>query len=158
LTNKQLTMHLNTIIPVKGCITQEKFSKGRTLAEIERLLGFHTGRLQQGMIVTALTQIPQVGQFEFGGYSQVASHHFQEQYGKVAFDKDMMKKKLVSDVFKIQGPDRLVKVMANIRHNDAMLADDQYPPGRGIPQWVLTTQISAQVIALINDYPHGRFL
>ena len=153
-----MTLNLYATLTVSGCITQEKFLKGRTLAEIERLLGFHTGRLKEGMIVTALTQIPQVGEFEFGGYSQVASHHFSDQYGKVVFDREMMKKKLVAEVFKIQGPDRLVKVMANTRHSDAMLADDQYPPGRGIPQWNLTTQIPARVIALINDYPHGRFL
>ena len=153
-----MTLNLYATTTVSGCITQEKFLKGRTLAEIERLLGFHRGRLKEGMIVTTLTQIPQVGQFEFGGYSQVASHHFQEQYGKVAFDKDMMKRKLVAEVFKIHGPDRLVKVMANTRHDDALSLDEQYPPGQGIPQWNLTTKITARVIALINDYPNGRFL
>jgi hypothetical protein len=153
-----MTLNLYANTSVSGCITQEKYLKGRTLDQIERLLGFHTGRLKEGMIVAALTQIPQVGQFEFGGYTQVASHHFSDQYGKVVFDREMMKKKLVAEVFKIQGPDRLVKVMANIRHEESMLPDDQYPPGRGIPQWDLTAKIPARVIALVNEYPHGRFL
>jgi hypothetical protein len=41
------------ILPVSGCFTKEKFIAGRTLAEIEQILGFHAGRLSTGMAVVA---------------------------------------------------------------------------------------------------------
>lgn len=123
-------MHRNTTTQIKGCITQQKFLRRQTLAELERRLGFHTGRLANGVIVAALTRKPLAHEFEFGGYTQVASHYYQEQYGKVQFDKNMMKKKLINEVFTTLGPDRLVKVMPYLRHNPAIRDDDQYPQGR----------------------------
>ena len=151
-------MKLNTPLPIKGCITQEKYLRGRTLAEIERILGFHTGRLSQGMIVAALTQIPRADQFEFRGYTQVAGHHYQQQYGNITFDITKAKNKIIKEVFKTHGPDRLVKVLPNIRHNNLMLDDIQYPPGKGVPQWEITKPLQSVVVAVVHGYPSGRFV
>ena len=37
-------MKAGDIVSVSGCITKEKFIAGRTLIEIEKVLGFHGGR------------------------------------------------------------------------------------------------------------------
>jgi hypothetical protein len=41
-----------------GCFTHEKFIAGRSLIEIERILGFHSGRLASGIVVVALQELP----------------------------------------------------------------------------------------------------
>lgn len=134
-----------------GYITQEKYILGRTLTEIEHILGFHSGRLSQGALVLALEEAPQPWQFEFAGYSQVAGQHFEGQYGKVEFDRDKMKAYVAAHIFKTIGPDRLVKVIANQRHNPRMADNDQYPPGAGAPQWKLTSPLRARTVAELQS-------
>lgn len=34
-------MNVGDLVTVSGCVTKEKFIAGRTLAEIEKILGFH---------------------------------------------------------------------------------------------------------------------
>ena len=51
-------MKIGDIVSVSGCITKEKFIAGRTLAEIEKMLGLHSGRLSGGIAVVAVTQLP----------------------------------------------------------------------------------------------------
>ena len=51
-------MKINDIMLVRGCITQEHYIKGRSLGELERILGFEKGRLENGIIVAALIQLP----------------------------------------------------------------------------------------------------
>ncbi len=142
---------------IKGCITKEICLSGRTLSEIERILGFHKGRLAKGMVVLALTRKPKANEFEFGGYTQVASHHFEENYGGVALDESKAKENIIKNVFKTHGPNRLVKVLPNIRHDLAMSDDHQYPPGLGVPQWNLTKEIEMKVVGIVNEYPDGRY-
>ena len=67
-------MNVNEMIEVRGCITQERYIKGRSLVELERLLGFQKGRLDNGIVVATLIQLPNINQFELLGYTQVAEH------------------------------------------------------------------------------------
>jgi len=58
---------------VRGYITQEKFVRGRTPEQMEKLLGLPEGELTtkgQGAIIEVLEQIPSEGQFELRGYTQ----------------------------------------------------------------------------------------
>lgn len=56
---------------VRGYITQEKFIRGRTPAEMEKILGLPSGELDsQGAIVEALDQIPTEKQFGLRSYTQ----------------------------------------------------------------------------------------
>ena len=139
-------MFLHQFISVKGCITQEKYIKGRTLSELERILGFHTGRLAQGATVAALLQVPTKNQFKLLGYTQVAEHKIDSETFK-RLDTDKLKDLLLRDVFTTVGVNRLVKVIAKTEHSKAMQDDEQYPPGWGVPQWKLTSEMPARVIA-----------
>jgi hypothetical protein len=74
-------MKVGDLISVSGFITKEKFIAGRTLAEVEKILGFHAGRLSQGMAMAVLTELPGMQQFELAAYSNIAAHHYHTQQG-----------------------------------------------------------------------------
>ncbi len=57
-------MKVGDQISVSGFITKEKFIAGRTLAEVEKVLGFHAGRLSQGVAIAVLMELPGMQQFE----------------------------------------------------------------------------------------------
>jgi hypothetical protein len=142
-------MNLNEMIMVKGCITQEHFLRGRTLSEIERILGFHKGRLNEGMIVAALIELPSAHQFDLLGYTQVAEHRF-KGIDPAKLDEKKLKEMVMKEAFTLSGYKRLVKVIANKPHDASMDDDTQYPPGLGVPQWKLTTRLPARVLKIIN--------
>lgn len=141
-------MHPNEIIQVKGCITQERYILGKSLPELEQILGFQKGRLDTGIVVAALIQLPSTRQFELLGYSQVAEHRFGGDATK-GLDVSKLKEMVLKDTFTLTGNKRLVKVMANTPHSDLLDNDLQYPPGLGVPQWKLTSRIPARVIAIV---------
>lgn len=140
-------MHLHEIISVKGCITQEHFIKGKSLSELERLLGFQSGRLANGAVIAVLTQMPTAQQFELLGYSQVAEHRFR---GTDGLNVDKLKELVLKETFTLAGHKRLVKVTANTPHSNLLDNDTQYPPGLGVPQWKLTSRLSARVVAILE--------
>src|SRR4051812_48029791 len=93
-TLKNLFMFLHQFISVRGCITQEKFIKGKSLAELERILGFQKDRLKAGIVVAALLQRPAKSQFELLGYTQVAEHKFDTDVLK-RLDVDKLKELVI---------------------------------------------------------------
>jgi hypothetical protein len=134
---------------VRGCFTQEKYLKGRSLSEIEDILGFHKGRLSKGMKIVALENVPSANQFEFLGYSTIAEHKHDKDALK-KFDINKLKQMVINESFATFGPNRLVKVLPAIGHSTAMDNDTQYPSGLGAPQWKLVCEVSAVVIAEIG--------
>jgi hypothetical protein len=54
---------------VEGYITQEKFVKGRTPSEIEKILGLKVGELRSGAFVMALMRLPKESEFSLRSYS-----------------------------------------------------------------------------------------
>lgn len=142
-------MFINKSIQVTGCITQEKYIKGKSLTEVERILGFHAGRLSDGMVVAALQQIPAKDQFQLLGYTQVAEHRFNSAALK-GLEVDKLKEFVRQNTFSLHGLNRLIKVLPNMRHQPFMKNDDQYPPGDGVPQWKLTSPVYAVVVALVT--------
>src|SRR5947209_5518287 len=137
-------------LTVRGCITQEKYIKGKTLSEVERILGFHAGRLAQGATVAALLQVPTRSQFNLLGYTQVAEHKINSETFK-GLNTDKLKELLLRETFTTVGVNRLVKVIAKTEHSKELEDDEQYPPGWGVPQWKLTSEMPAQVIAELNS-------
>jgi hypothetical protein len=142
-------VNINKTILVKGCITQERYIKGRSLAELERLLGFEKGRLEKGIVVAALIQLPAAHQFELLGYSQVAEHKSKAIDPK-KLDVNKLKEMVIKEAFTLVGNKRLVKVIANKPHNTKVDNDIQYPPGLGVPQWKLTTALPARVTGIVS--------
>jgi hypothetical protein len=138
---------------VSGCFTQEKFIAGRTLLQIEKLLGFHEGRLAKGGVVLALVQLPQMQQFDVAGYSNVALHRWSLPSG---LDRDVLKANARRQ-WAVTGPDRLVKVRPTIGHDSSLRPDFQYPHANGVPQWIVKVPLSAKVTGILSDYPEGLY-
>jgi hypothetical protein len=138
---------------VSGCVTKDKFIRGKTIEEIEKLIGFHRGRLASGLTVVKLNRLPAMNEFDLAAYSNVATHRLQVPTG---LDIDKLKR-LAIESWSLSGVDRLVKVLAAIRHDNSMDPDVQYPPGQGIPQWKVTVQIPGVVIAEVAGTPGTRY-
>jgi hypothetical protein len=134
------------IVDVRGYVTQDKYLIGRDLAEIERLLGFHVGRLALGASFVKPNTLPGREDFELAAYSMTASHRFAMPPN---LDLDKLKA-IASSRWSLSGGDRLVKVYPAVGHNPTMAADDQYPPGAGVPQWRLIRPCAGTVVAEVQ--------
>lgn len=128
----------------KGYITERKYLWG-TVAEIEKKIGYHSGRLRTGFFVAHLDRIPNLDEFDLAGYSNVAEHRFASSGLTSKIDVNKVKQMALDKMQKI-GSKNLIKIFANTRHNASMSNDDQYPPGDGVPQWKLTKEMSMTVI------------
>ena len=147
-------MNVGDIVTVSGYITKEKFIAGRVLAEIERILGFHRGRLTEGIAVVVLTELPDAQGFDLAAYSNVAAHRYKTPEG-LNIEKIKANAKATWATI---GFERLVKVLPARRHDPNMNPDIQYPPGYGAPQWIAKVPLRGRVVAVITDYPNGRYV
>ena len=171
-------LSLGNTVQVKGFITQEKFIFGRSLSDLESALGFQSSRFSEGIIVSTLKKLPSPNDFVFRGYSQVAGHHYNEQYnnakdananmsldrpavGESQYDFnrriEKIKTRIINEIWSLRQGQRLVKIWTNTPHSNLIPLDIQYPPGRGVPQWELLGEAEATVIAIIKDYPTGIY-
>jgi len=139
-------MKVGDSLGVKGFVTQLKYLNGRALREIEGLLGYGAGRLSLGATFAALDRLPGFSEFRTSGYSQVAGHRH-------VFPKDLDPdgiKRLAMTAWAPSGPNSLIKVMPTAPHDPALDDDTQYPPGQGVPQWVLTSPIPGHAVAILT--------
>lgn len=152
-------------VALRGFFTTQLFLQGQTLREIELRLGFDQGRLSLGAWFVTPKQLPGIHDFEFAGYSQVASHRTAKEYGENLNKPDTesekqahhTRKKSVVDSWQLYGSARLVKVIPMIGHSLSMSDDYQYPPGTGIPQWKMINPVLCDAICYVGDYPNGKF-
>jgi hypothetical protein len=124
-----------------GVPTKEKFIAGRTLTEIEKILGFHSGRLSGGITVVVLNELPSIQQFDVASYSNIATHRHQVPVG---LDIDKIKAEAMK-TWATTGFERLVKVLPAVRHDPALKPDIQYPPGHGAPNGWLRLHFAAKL-------------
>lgn len=141
-------------ITLTGFFTSQGWLRGRSLDELERLLGYRTGRLSiAGAAVYAFTRVPENWEFELQGYTNVSgglqtdpawvrSDRAAAKYHAATgtLDSETIRKNMVRANMTVNGSDRRVKVKP-------LLVDpnDPYPPGAGIPQWRVSdkaTQLS----------------
>ena len=141
-------MTVGEIVEVTRYVTQDKYLVGRSLAEIEHLLGYHAGRLALGASFVKLNSLPGPNDFVLAAYSLTAEHHYAPPPN---LDAEKLKAIAMSR-WSLSGGDRLVKVRPVIWHDDAMKPDDQYPPGAGVPQWKLTRSFEGTVVAEVQTY------
>jgi len=58
------------VLAVSGYVTSEKFVRGRSLDQVEKILGLLPGELKNGAVVLRLNVLPLPHQFELRGYTQ----------------------------------------------------------------------------------------
>jgi hypothetical protein len=104
------------------------------------------------MIVVALVQLPELEQFEPSGCLDLVT-------GKLTVPEGIETMKAGErSQWTIAGRDRLVKVRPGIAHDRNMLPDFHVPPAKGAPQWFVKVPLRAKVVAVVKDYPNGRFV
>ena len=141
-------MFVGQNISVKGFVTQQKYLSGRSLQQIELLLGYHAGRLSRGASFATLDRLPAIDEFETFGYSQVAAHRH-----VVPADLDPIGlRRMAMSAWSLVGPDRLIKAFATTPHDDSMNPDIQYRPGQGVPQWKIVRGVPGKVAAVLSRY------
>lgn len=160
MTKTSDTAKIGKILNVKGFFTQYRYIQGRTLAELESILGYEQGRLEDGIMGGFLMKIPTPPEFELYGYSQVAGHKWDSpdhhsHHQRNSVDRNYLKKYLSNEVFTLTGPLSLVKVFPIIRHDSSKGNDEQYPPGSGVPQWSLTSELPIKITTVVKNYPNG---
>lgn len=125
-------MAIGDAVNVTGYVTQEKFLIGRSLDVLESYLGFHEGRLARGAIFVKLDRLPFPAEFELAAYSMTAAHRHTPPTG---LDQEKLKR-IAREQWTLAGGDRLIKVLATIRHDPARSGARQrraISTGRGRP-------------------------
>jgi hypothetical protein len=125
-----------------GFFTSQGWLLGRSLQELEKLLGYAVGRLTTaGAAVYGFTRVPENAEFELAGYTNssggmpsdpnwaqadrdAAKYHTNTGL----HDSETIRKNAARASMSVKGVNRLVKVMP-------MIDGDSFPPGAGIPQW-----------------------
>ncbi len=143
-------MMVGDCVSISGCVTQLKYLNLRNLMTMEKYIGFRAGRLAAGAVIATLDRLPTINEFDTLGYSQVAEHRH-----RMPSDLDPQGiRRMAMSAWSPSGGDRLVKLLPVTPH-DRTLADNlQYPPGEGIPQWVLHRDkpIPGRVVAVLRGY------
>jgi len=146
-------MNVHDFVLLSGYVSKDKFLRGRTIEEMERILGYRQGRFRAGIAVARLGRLPLLSEFELAAYSLTAEHRYRQPGGlNIAKLKEMA---LAS--WSLTGLESLVKVLVNTPHDPGADSDWQYPPGSGAPQWKLTVKLPGSVVDVINAYPGGRY-
>jgi hypothetical protein len=158
---------LGQTIQLGGDITTNRWVGARSAADIEKSLGFARGRLAAGWAVLVLTQPLTPDDFQFSGLTlrsggrlglpaddpvaDRARRHVTEEmlatYGASGYAS--MQQAALRGVA-ITGPDRLVKVLPETRHDPSLPPSAQYPMGGGGLQWTLKRPCGFRVAMLVD--------
>jgi hypothetical protein len=98
-------VQIHQAVRVVGYVTKDKYIRGRPIGDIERILGYHSGRFRDGIAVVRLDRLPTLLQFELAGYSMTAEHRFTAP-SDLNIDK---LKQLALESWSLVGVERLVK-------------------------------------------------
>jgi hypothetical protein len=147
-----MTLRVNQTISASGYITLAKYLHG-TVSEIETNIGYSFGRLAKGFFIAYLQRLPEVTEFDLAGYSITPEHRF-----KLPKDLDAGKLKTIAkEVMVTEGSRNLVKVFPNLKHDNNIEPDIQYPFGKGgIPQWKLTAELPMHIFKEVGANYQGN--
>jgi hypothetical protein len=149
----------------RGYVTTLISVINRPSDELERRLGYNSGRLAQGWALLLLKQSVTGGEFEFAGYThlsggRIGNPHLGNSRPRVQDDLQTMladpsgfATRFAQNNFVLSGPNRIVKIIPTGTADPALSEPDQYPVGTGIPQWILTREKLFLVAVVV---PTGR--
>lgn len=147
-----MSISLGQYVLLAGNVTTLQWIKPGYEAETEAALGFHRGRLAQGYWILVLKQLPRPDQFRFDGTTLNSGGRLGLPAGTAAADLQRPKvhdqvlgqrgaagyadlqTRILRDI-KVQGEQRIAKVLPGTRHDALMAPSAQYPAGGGGLQW-----------------------
>jgi hypothetical protein len=147
-----MSISLGQHVTLSGNVTTLQWIKPGYEAETEAALGFHRGRLSQGYWILLLKQLPRPDQFRFDGTTlnsggrlglpaatsasdvQRPKVHDQVLGQRGAAGYADLQTRTLRDI-RVQGEQRIAKVLPGTRHDALMAPSAQYPAGGGGLQW-----------------------
>jgi hypothetical protein len=147
-----MSISLGQYVLLAGNVTTLQWIKPGYEAETEAALGFHRGRLAQGYWILVLKQLPRPDQFRFDGTTLNSGGRLGLPAATSAGDLRRPKvhdqvlgqrgtagyadlqARTLRDV-RVQGEQRIAKVLPGTRHDALMAPSAQYPAGGGGLQW-----------------------
>lgn len=149
-----------TFIKAKGFVTRLISVINRPASRLEDLIGYHRGRLALGWSLLLLKEAVEPSDIILAGYShfsggrighpsQGAARMTVDSSAATTLDMGRVKRSL-ADSFVLTGPQRIVKLIPIMEHDPTMREPEQYPVGRGIPQWILACEKTFIVAATVQ--------
>jgi hypothetical protein len=147
-----------------GYCTHAWLLRGKSLGQLERMLGFRTGRLDEGATILFLQRLPGANDFQLVGYTYSpdgteGGHKLQPQdreprrmesllkseHGWSDSDIRKYKEKMVGGKVVIRGCERLAKLCPVTAHTEG----ENYPPGHGVFQLKIIRPLPFKIKAKI---------
>lgn len=145
----------------RGYVTKASVLRMKSPDRLEQELGYQPGRLSGGWHLLFLLSLPTADQFEYRGYTNMSGgvsmgqlanppdpRNAEQRLAGDGFDLAALKARTLADTFRVQGADRLAKVVPTNPGN-------LYPPGLGQPQWEITALLPFKVAAFVG--PGGAY-
>ncbi|MDO9711330.1 hypothetical protein [Paracraurococcus lichenis] len=170
-----MALKVGDFVREKGFVTRLIGVINRDAAYLERALGFRAGRLGQGWMLLALKEAVQPEEFAFAGYSHLSGGEAAaatpsgiplkariealSRAASTSADARLgtghdLAKRQTAESFVLEGANRIVKIVPAMPHMAAIPPDEQYPPGAGLPQWVLLAPKLFVVAAIVGRGSH----
>jgi hypothetical protein len=165
------TLAAGQIYFTAGFCTHAFLLRGKSLSELDYMLGFRSGRLAAGAALLFLEQSPDADDLELAGYTQFSDGAIQghkvapqdraprrmeallkSEDGWSDAQIRLYKQKMIGSKIVIAGPDRLAKLVPN---TPEALHED-YPPGTGVFQVRIRRRLLFRVKAAIP--PNTKWL
>lgn len=155
-------MKVGDVMHLDGFFTRLLWVAGKAPNDLERVIGYHGGRLSQGYIFAALKdrlrsdEVELVGMSHFSGgrigHPSIHGRVKAEDSLRGAFGEGLVQRQrqIAAETLNAGGSDTAVKVLPNIRHDPSMNNALQYPVGDGIPQYNLLVKKDFVVVALVG--------
>jgi len=166
-------LKVGNVVGLSGNVTTLIFIKPGHERGMEHDLGYGEGRLSQGYFIALLRQPLAVRDFKLAGYSYFSGGRIGKPANTAA--KDKLREHLQDSVLREHGLDgalqmkriaqkgmaatgrsRIAKVLPMVRHNPTMSPAEQYPVGRGVPQFELVRERRFLVAAEVK--PDGTVI
>jgi hypothetical protein len=152
-------MNLDEIVFRRGFFTKALWLRMQPADPLEARIGYRSARLADGWWLLFMLEVPRVDEFEVRGYSHLSGgvvqghlpsppdpRNAEQRLHDGGYDLARIKSSLIGNSFRIDGPERLAKVLP-VRSEFGL---DDYPPGTGIAQWTLTRAKAFRVAAFMG--------
>ena len=162
---------VGTVLKVGGNVTTLNVITPGAEASLERMVGYHPGRLAKGYSILVLTQSITSHHFEFDGTTMRSGGRLGLPAASPGADEarvrvhDTIMSERGADGYRAfqewalsqrsptSGRERIAKIRPEIRHDDDLPPNVQYPMGGGALQWKLTARCAFLVVAYV--FPGG---
>jgi hypothetical protein len=164
-------LSVGTLKQMTGYCTHAFLLRGKTLEQLEDLLGYRRGRLVTGATILFLKQLPGPDDFQFAGYSYfsdgaVTGHKLnpadrdpyrmesllKSEHGWSETQIRTHKQKMIGTKIVVSGPERLAKLIPVTAHSPG----EEYPPGQGVFQVKITRALPFEVKSIVP--PNQKWL